>query len=269
MTHVIMTNLTPQQLPLFIYCKEEKQIKFEMPFEDLLDNRHHVHLWKTDIRNYSRKQLTALLGLLSAKELKKLQLIKTIEERKRYIIAKATLRQLLSRYHRVNPQKLAFSRNASHKPFLHPNPDSTQFNLTQAKHKILLAFRFNARNTSVGIDMENLESAYDYNWIINKYFHNDEKKAVRESNGRHLFFKFWTRKEALLKAVGTSMLEEMPVLNTAGESNVCDVKNETFHRLTQRPYYLTSFKIGDQYLASLATEGLHVNTLFFDYDYFL
>lgn len=244
-------------------------MKWDMPFEDLLDNRHTVHLWMTDLRNYSKKQLTSLLGVLSAAELKKLELIKELKERKRYVIAKATLRQLLSRYHRVRPQQLNFGRNAYRKAFLHPNPECTQFNVSRAGDKVLLAFRFNARNTSVGIDLESLDTPYDYNWVINRYFNVEERKAVRHSNGRHLFFKYWTRKEALLNAVGTSMLDEMQELKVWAETNVCDVKNANLQRLTQRPYYLHTFRIEDQYMASIATEGLHVNTMFFDYDYFL
>ena len=262
-------NLTPLQNAMYIHCKELPTVCWEMPFNNLLQNRKKVHIWITDLQNYSKQQFAILLGLLSKHELQKVKSFHYEEDRKRYIVAKATLRKLLSRYQLILPQSILFSRNAFHKPFLHPNPNSLQFNVAHSGSKVLLAFRFNARGTSIGIDMEKVNNDYDYKVLVKEYFTEEEQLSISDENSSELFYKLWTRKEALLKAFGTGLTDDMKQLNVSKYTNIVRMKNAHYSRVTQRPFYVNTFKIDDNYIASFALESAPVKPLFLDYDYFL
>ena len=262
-------NLSPLQRPMLIHCQSLSGVRWQMPFGELLADRSKIHIWKSDLRKYSKSRLASYLGLLSKKELLRIQYFPSEEDRKRFIVMKAILRKLLARYQGLVPEAVSFSRNFYNKPFLHPNPAGTQFNVSHSGHKLLLAFRFAARGTSLGIDLEKIDTNYDYIPLLKDYFTDAEKSSLIFESSSERFFEYWTRKEAILKAVGTGLTQDMRLINVSNFTNIVKFENAVYSRMTHQPFYVNSFKIDQNYVASIALEGKSVQPLFIDYDFIL
>jgi 4'-phosphopantetheinyl transferase len=126
-------------------------------------------------------------------------------ERSRYIVARAALRRLLGERLCVAPSEVVFAYGAHGKPRLGgPFAESAlRFNLSHAEQVAVFAF---ALGREVGIDVEPVREFAGLEDVARVVFSREEYAAFRALKGRarlHRFFNVWTRKEALMKALGT------------------------------------------------------------------
>ena len=93
--------------------------------------------------------------------------------------------------------------NAFGKPFI-SGARAFSISHTQGFSCILIS---NLEDVSVGVDFEPLNRAHN-NWdrIAKKFFHHKEQVYCKSPEG---FIQIWTRKEAILKALGVGLLDEM------------------------------------------------------------
>jgi 4'-phosphopantetheinyl transferase len=70
----------------------------------------------------------------------------------------------------------------------------------------------------VGIDVEEVDEALDWEGIAELTFHRRERDFVaRTADGRcHRFYEVWTRKEALLKSLGEGLKDDMSLVSVVG-----------------------------------------------------
>src|SRR5205823_4194158 len=81
-----------------------------------------VHVWSAAL-NVLNLKLEALTDILSVDERARADRFHLEQHRRRFIVARATLRLLLSKYLEVPPKQLVFSYQAHGKPMLAVNPD--------------------------------------------------------------------------------------------------------------------------------------------------
>ena len=133
--------------------------------------------------------------------------------RRRFVAARASLRHVLGLCLDRDPAGLLFDYTDRGRPSLrlasHPDLD---FNMAHCGDLALLAFS----NRRVGIDVERLREMPNALAIARRFFSPREVAALRhlaEDARRDGFFNAWTRKEALIKAVGAGLaaLEETEV----------------------------------------------------------
>ncbi len=75
--------------------------------------------------------------------------------RRRFVVARGALRELLGRYLGTDPGQIRFTYNAFGKPELHPDfGDRLKFNLAHSGDLTLIAI---ARDADVGVDVECIE----------------------------------------------------------------------------------------------------------------
>lgn len=88
------------------------------------------------------------------------------------------------------------------KPFL-PDVKDLHFNLSHSGGELAVAF---SRN-EVGFDIESKARRASYGAIARRFFNAAEARAVEEAGdqGREVFFRLWTAKEAVLKLEGTGI----------------------------------------------------------------
>ncbi|MDP3704903.1 MAG: 4'-phosphopantetheinyl transferase superfamily protein [Legionellaceae bacterium] len=143
-------------------------------------------------------------ALLNQTELKRAQQYYFLRHQKRFTVARATLRLILSRYiQNTNPNDLEFTENQYGKPEL-SNANNLQFNLSHSGDLALLAV---GKDYPLGIDLE-FFSGRPYLGIGNKMFSTAENYAFNQVNSslRPLsFFHIWAQKEALIKACGLGL----------------------------------------------------------------
>ncbi len=92
-------------------------------------------------------------------------------------------------------------RGAHGKPFAPALPD-LHFNLSHAGPHVLLAF---ARGQALGIDLERCDRRLSIEGIAGRFFAPREAQALAAlppARQRETFLRLWTRKEAVLKAIG-------------------------------------------------------------------
>lgn len=118
-----------------------------------------------------------------------------------YTTAHIALRQLLSACTGTAPQDLAFTTNEWGKPALACGP---HFNLSHSGNKILIAL---SATGPVGIDIEQIKPAPPYE-IAPEAFTPEERNLLTDTPPQHraeIFYQLWTRKEALVKAIGRGL----------------------------------------------------------------
>ncbi len=128
-------------------------------------------------------------------------------DRTRWLHARLVVRDVLSRYVRIEPHALHFRVDPSGKPRLHPDrhPAGLHFNLSHAGDYTLVGV---CRDAEIGVDVEWIHRATNVESIAKRFFSAEEQRqldTVPVASRRQAFFECWTRKEAFLKAKGTGL----------------------------------------------------------------
>lgn len=182
-------------------CADYGQLIFCQEAPNHYDEKS-IHVWILDINAFSQTELDKFYELLDAKEQQKANRYLKKEDRNTCILGHGMVRQLGRQY--SNNENLQIEYNKYGKPFFSNLPNLT-FNLSHSENIIAVAFRFTSG--SIGLDLEFINSTIDIKGIINNYFRKEEKDIIK--NDVNKFFKYWTRKEAFLKFIGTGLAENI------------------------------------------------------------
>ena len=171
-------------------------------------NTNEIHIHKLELSK--TREIEQFAKLLSPDETAKSRRLKNQKAQQNYIIVRGTLRQKLAEYLGTNPQKIEFSYSETGKPFLRTYPEIA-FNLSHSSDYALFAF---ARNAKLGIDIEKIRSINNFKKLTSRFFSTEQILEIRNSiNPTETFFQLWTRKEAYIKAVGTTIFSDLKTMN--------------------------------------------------------
>lgn len=144
---------------------------------------------------------TACWQILDAAERQRAARFHRSQHRERFVAAHGGMRCLLAAFIGCSAGELRFLDDANKKPCL--DGHSLRFNLTHSGDWAALAL---ARDMEVGIDIEKIRPVEP--GLPQRYFSLQEQAALSALAGQDWldgFFRAWTRKEALLKAVGAGL----------------------------------------------------------------
>jgi 4'-phosphopantetheinyl transferase len=211
-----------------------------------------VHIWKAAL---SLSTLNAQAStLLSPDELARSGRFHFDRDRERYIAGRAILRLILARYLGCPPAEVAFTYGPQGKPALAApwNGSGLSFNATHSHDLALYAI---ARERRVGIDIEHLREIPEARGIARRYFTAGEAMQLESTEQpATAFLRLWTRKEAVIKAVGVGLsmplncfdLSAVPGDGTAS-FDVDDAAAQwavwTLHELSPGPEYVAAVVI--------------------------
>jgi 4'-phosphopantetheinyl transferase len=169
-------------------------------------HRDEVHIWRAALA-LPLAEVEALKGLLSEDELRRAERFHFPHDRSRFVIARGTLREILSLYVGLPPELLRFGQNAYGKPELVGEPGVTRvrFNLSHSGGLALYAV---AAGREVGVDIEVVREGVPCEELAENYFSRREVAALLAlpvGYRRQAFFECWTRKEAYIKARGVGL----------------------------------------------------------------
>jgi 4'-phosphopantetheinyl transferase len=130
------------------------------------------------------------------------------EPRRRYVIARGTLRRLLGKYLDLQPAEINLAIDGNQKPRLATKHEESglHFNVSHSGDLAVIGF---ALGCEVGIDVEQVRDIGHMEQIARRFFHSSETNAVLSApeTARNLaFLRCWTGKEAILKALGTGIV---------------------------------------------------------------
>jgi len=142
-------------------------------------------------------------SVLSKDELKRADVFKFEKTRIQYIASQGVLRFLLSYYLGIPPERVSIGRHPKGKPFS-LDDESLFFNASNTDGLCVYAF---SRESEVGIDIEKKRKLTGLQDLINKNFTTSEIRFIKQNPEEELerFFRYWTIKEAYLKAIGEGM----------------------------------------------------------------
>ncbi len=198
-----------------------------------------VHLWFGQLQKITLP--ASPLSYLHEHQLQEVRSIRNPERKEIVLRIHACVNAILSFYTGLAACQHVFKKNASGKPFL-KEPDNLHFNLSHSSDAFLLAL---ARHP-VGVDMERTDRKIpELMAIIRRYYSAEEQKIVSMSSRPETdFLKIWTRKEAIIKAVGTGLHENLNQINTQTDGAAETDINKGWHVYSgQMEDYLFSLAI--------------------------
>lgn len=171
-----------------------------------------VRLWLVSL-NPPQQTVTRFSRLLSSDERRRAEDFFRETDRSRFVVRRGVLRNLLGSYLEINPEHIPFRYNPFGKPRLAESSGRLQFNVGSSGDWALYAFTYNRR---IGVDLERIQALPEMADIADRWFSREEAALLRAAeDGRRvgIFFEFWTRREAYLKALGggVSFSVQLPV----------------------------------------------------------
>lgn len=139
--------------------------------------------------------------------------------RRRFVLARATLRRLLSAELGLEPAKLCLREARHGRPELAGREDGALvFNMAHSGDRALLAWR---RGGLLGVDLEEHRPVQRMEELAEETLTPDELedwRAAPELTREARFFRTWTRKEAVLKATGLGLSGGLRQLDVRGDT---------------------------------------------------
>lgn len=123
---------------------------------------------------------------------------------KRYVNVHGRLRNILAHILNESPEKIRIKKAEHGKPYLADNPELA-FNLSHSLNTMVIAVGWNCQ---LGIDIEVCKQRDNFSALVDKYFAEEEAaywNQLPEAQKNREFYRFWTRKEAFVKAAGQGM----------------------------------------------------------------
>ena len=234
-----------------------------LPFEE-------VHVWRVDL-----EALPAVIQycetILSPAEYTRAQRYVFERDRRRWTIARATLRLILSRYLNTEPGMLAFDLNEFGKPSLATSYKEMQieFNLSHSAEIALYAF---ARGRLVGVDVEYMRTDLDYDGMARHSFSPQENEVLRNLTGEEkhrAFFRGWTCKEAYAKALGkgfSQAFDQFTVSLLPSQPPALLQQHENDQEITR--WSFLNLDTASNYAAALVVEGHDYRPMCWSYSHF-
>ena len=164
-----------------------------------------IQVWRIDLA-LSGSRLARCAAWLSAEETARADRFMRAEDRARYRASHAALRLILSRALGVAAETIAFSPGPTGKPELSgPHAGALRFNLSHSGARALIGV---SRIAAIGVDVEAIRPIPDALRVARAHFAPIEAEALAALPSdavEEAFFGLWTRKEAVVKALGAGL----------------------------------------------------------------
>lgn len=161
-----------------------------------------VRVWSSSLERPAG-EVARLFDLLSPVERARAARFHNERDRRRFVVARGTLRTLLGDHAGLAPDRVAITTEPGGKPVL-ASPHSVHFNMSHCGDLALFAIA----DREVGIDLERLDRTSDIGRVAAHFFAPEESAVLEqldETERAHFFFRTWVRKEAYLKATGKGL----------------------------------------------------------------
>jgi 4'-phosphopantetheinyl transferase len=164
-----------------------------------------VDAWLCELAR-ARAEIESLATTLSDVERSRAGRFGRIELRDRYVVGRATLRQILARILDHPPAEVPIARGHRGRPYVeHPNARDLDFNVSHTRGVALIAV---TRGRRIGVDIEHGQRAVNVDGIARKFMSERERTALDgmwHDARRRALLRLWTCKEAMSKATGDAL----------------------------------------------------------------
>lgn len=169
-------------------------------------------------------------------------------DRNQFIICRAILKIVLAAYTKVDAKNIRLDYHLNKKPYLSSHP-GLYFNVSHSAEFAVIAI---SRN-KVGIDIEYLAKDFTFTDLLPDVFHSNEVLTIQNTeNQKHTFYKLWTRKEALVKGLGTGINDDFKNIPALDGPHIVD---SNLLKNTEN-WQVYSFELDAPYIGAIAVECL-------------
>jgi 4'-phosphopantetheinyl transferase len=212
-----------------------------------------VQIWKVPLP-LPNEAIARLNAWLSHEERERIAKFRFLKDRQRFISARGALRVVLASYLDARPVDLAFEYGPFGKPAL-AGPAATAdvaFSLSHCNDLALIAV---ASCPQLGIDVEGIREVPELAHIVERYFSNEERTAIKSAATAarsKLFLQLWTRREAAAKARGLDLsaaLSDLGIPLYAPGSGAC------FAQVGQDGWWLQDLDLASAHVAAVCAHG--------------
>ncbi|HSR88308.1 MAG TPA: 4'-phosphopantetheinyl transferase superfamily protein [Pontiella sp.] len=196
-----------------------------------------IQIWGANVREMLG-QIGALRAILSAPEAAKADRYHRETDRQSSIIARGALRVLLSGFTGTPASEIEFGYCENGKP--HVVDSEVEFNVSHSGEWVVLAF---GRDRAIGVDIEQIKRTMDVKAISERYYSPRERDWVAASGDPcAVFFRLWARKEAYVKACGSTLFTELKRMSVPMEDGA-----------ERNGWFFHSIESGSKYAAAVVT----------------
>lgn len=190
-----------------------------------------VHIWRLYLPDFTQ-DISNLAKLLSRDELHRAERFHFPIHQERFIITRGILRKTLSLYTNQAPDALIFHYGEHGKPFLTNNNSDLKFNVSHSHDRAVFAFTV---HKEIGIDIE--KKALSFKDSVAKRFFSpaEYQELMRLSEAEKIisFYKIWSRKEALIKALGKGLYTPLDSFTVSSQKDTQTVTCNAEHYLVK------------------------------------
>ncbi|MEO1070192.1 MAG: 4'-phosphopantetheinyl transferase superfamily protein, partial [Cyanobacteria bacterium J06638_6] len=224
-----------------------------------------IDLWLLSTEKTRAAELATLKAFLSKPEQQQLAQISRPQAQRQFLLSRGCLRYLLSCYTGIPPTVLEFSYGSRGKPSLNQAHHSgvPQFNLSHSGQRLLVAVSIAAEIRGIGVDIEVLRPINRLAGLCRRYLTTAEATevlALDSPQADRRFLRYWTGKEACLKALGLGIADSMqPLTLTLATGELTTVPRPISvvnSHLPEQPGQLYQWQPEPEYLAAIAAQTL-------------
>ncbi|MFP4489816.1 MAG: 4'-phosphopantetheinyl transferase family protein, partial [Bacteroidales bacterium] len=193
------------------------------------------------------QSLPLLNGLLSGDEAMRVKQLRNSNDKQVYALSHALLRLLIARKLEIGPGSISFIKDRNGRPYM---PEGVlNFNISHTRYAFAITI---VKNYFPGIDIERSDRNIDYEQVAVNYFSKREIDYISGSESpEEAFYRLWTRKESLLKSIGSGIVTDLAQVEVSDKSNIIPshlFPLEKFKPLYEK-YYIYSMKLADHHLS--------------------
>jgi 4'-phosphopantetheinyl transferase len=205
-----------------------------------------VHVWKFPL-------IKSAFSLLTESEKELAKRFRFEGDRNRFAVGRQALRFLLSKYLDLKPEEISISAEKGQKPFISSPSSNIHFNITHSGEWVLIAIA----KDELGIDIEKIDPEFEFGDLLREHFSEAEQSFISQAGDPVAAFYFlWTRKEALTKAWGTGLQENLKLVSVLDLHALIEIRNKFWK--------LETFNVSSDYLTALAFSSTSENIIYFD-----
>lgn len=219
-------------------------------FEELNEAGVFVHTF-----DVSEADGVADHAILSGDEQSRAQRFRRSEDARLFVSARAAVRRILATELSLAPESVPIELGLHGRPQLPAeSAESLDFNVTHSTTRVAIAV---ARGRRVGIDIESVSATRNLELLIQEVMGPGERARLERLTGpdrAFAFYECWTRKEAILKAVGVGVgypVREIdtPILSGGGRVSI----RPPDEMPTSRPDWIVrTARVSDDFVLSIA-----------------
>ena len=234
-----------------------RPVTFPMREGGLRIEPREVHVWRAELRQ-AVHVIDGLRATLDTEELSRANRFVFERHRLRYVAAHGMLRQLLSAYVGIAPDRIELGQARYGKPYLLGDGarSALRFNLAHSSDLMLVAIGV---RRELGVDLEFIGRRRDVAGIARHFFSPNEVTtltALPADERLAAFYRCWTRKEAYIKACGRGLKMRLDDFDVSLEPGVSrGLLRSALATDEPERWRFADLRAGPGFEAALAVEG--------------